>query len=125
MSEILVKWITYSGRPAIVACDANCKKAWGVNLRPKVMLSENEDDYAFLADGELGEAPAYPGSWEGQHTKPQKKSERLNKWCVRECERSVMKPPGETLVLPDFGKRRYNLPGSDPNKDAGKEADSC
>ncbi len=114
MSEILVKWITYNGKPAIVACDANCKKAWGINRRPKEQISEDEDDYAFLADQELGRAPAYPGSYEGADTKPQRPEDRLNKWCVRECERSVMERPGTLLVLPDFTQRVYNKPSSKP-----------
>jgi hypothetical protein len=44
------KIITYFGQLAKVACDEKCEKAWGRSNRPKVQLSANEDDYAFLSD---------------------------------------------------------------------------
>lgn len=107
--------ITYFGQRCVVACDAKCEKAWGINSRPKVELAPSEpDDYAFLADGELVEAPADPGTYEGGHAKPRQPSERLNKWCVRECERSaLLKLSGNVLEfpeLPDFSKRHFNMP---------------
>jgi hypothetical protein len=104
--------ITFCSQKAKVACDENCKKAWGHNSRPKVQLSDNEDDFAFLADSELGEAPADPGTYEGGHGKPLSSDGFPNKWCVRECERCVMSNPGEydlPLVLEDFSKRSYNI----------------
>lgn len=42
------KTISYFGRAMLVACDEHCHKAWGVNNRPRVQLSDDEDDYAFL-----------------------------------------------------------------------------
>lgn len=52
------KIITYFGQDAKVGCDQKCNKAWGHNLRPKIEFDENEpDDYAYLSDDELGEAP--------------------------------------------------------------------
>ena len=60
------KLITYCGRKAILACDGKCEKAWGVSSRPKIQLSEiDEDDYCFLADDELGIAPEDPLTYEG------------------------------------------------------------
>lgn len=104
--------IAYFGQPAKVNCDGNCKKAWGINSRPKVQLSSNEDDYAYLSDGELGEAPADPGTYEGGHAKPPSALAFPNKWCVRECERCNMSSPGESnlpLVIKDFSERRNNI----------------
>jgi hypothetical protein len=77
------------------------------------LSATDEEDYAFLADGELGEAPADPGTAEGGHGKPRAPGERLNKWCCRECERSVKVEPGEDFELPDFTRRVYNLPRAD------------
>jgi hypothetical protein len=107
------KLITYCGQKAKVACDERCNKAWGINQRPKVSLSEDVDDYAYLMDLELGIAPVNPGTTEGEHAKPTNNFEKMNKWCVRQCERSVMSEDGEwnePLVLPDFSKRIYNKP---------------
>lgn len=107
------KIIQYFGQPAKVGCDEKCNKAWGVNNRPKVHLSENLDDYEFLSDNELGDAPENPGTYEGGHGKPVFKTGIPNKWCVRECERCVISKPGkieDSLILPDFSKRRKNMP---------------
>jgi len=60
---MLGKNIIYFRQKATVVCDGNCSKAWGNNSRPKVYLSDEDtdpDDFAFLADGELGDAPANP-----------------------------------------------------------------
>lgn len=111
-----VKLITWFGQPAAVACDGRCDKAWGINNRPKESLSTDEDDYAYLADGELGEAPADPGTYEGDKAKPLPDEPKLNKWCVRECERCKLyghlernaNEPPETL--PDFSQRVFNMP---------------
>jgi hypothetical protein len=109
---MLVKAIIWFGNPAVVACDGRCEKAWGINNRPVVQLSDNPDDYEFLADGELGEAPRNPGTYEGQHGKPSDYSDpyRQNKWCCRECERSKIVEPAGVVVLPDYGKRVGNIP---------------
>jgi hypothetical protein len=108
------KIITYFDQNAKVGCDQKCNKAWGINGRPKVEFDENEpDDYAFLSDDELSEAPEDPGTYEGGHAKPTDKSQIPNKWCVRECERCSMSKPNEShlpLQLPDYSKRNYNQP---------------
>ena len=109
MSET-ARRITYFDQPAIVDCDRNCRKAWGINARPRTQLSADDDDYAFLADDELSDAPADPGTYEGGHGKPRSPDHFPNKWCVRECERCEMVRPGEDLILPDFTKRVYNQP---------------
>jgi hypothetical protein len=106
-------FILYFGQPAKVACDGNCKKAWGINQRARISLSGNEDDYAYLADDELGEAPEDPGTYEGGYGKPSSADYFPNKWCVRECERCSMSKPGEhdkPLAVEDFSKRVFNLP---------------
>jgi hypothetical protein len=113
----LEKFIIYFGQPARVACDGRCSKAWGINSRPRVQVSQNEDDYAWKADGEFGEAPANPGTYEGGQGKPRVVTcaIHMNKWCVRECERCVMTPvgkPAAPLVLRDFSRRVYNIPRS-------------
>lgn len=45
--------ITYFRRPCRVVCDRKCTKAWGINSRPTVPLSDDPDDFAFLADVEI------------------------------------------------------------------------
>lgn len=113
--------ITYFGRKARVICDRQCHKAWGINSRPRVNhdthpneFADDDDDYAYLADDELGIAPVNPGTYEGGHGKPLSPDEFPNKWCVRECERSDMTAYGqsidEPLELTDFTKRHYNMP---------------
>ena len=103
------------GREVILACDGNCAKAWGINNHPKVELSDDEDDYAFLADDELGIAPTNPGTYEDGQGKPPEPVH--NKWCLRECERSasceVSKFTGD-LKLPDFSQRIFNMPQEQP-----------
>lgn len=106
---MISKQITYFGQSAVIACDALCSKAWGINNRPQAQLSDNEDDYEYLADGELGVAPIDPGTYEGGHAKPAGGDGPLNKWCCRECERCVMVKPNEVIVLPDFSRRRKNI----------------
>lgn len=115
------KLITFVGQTAKVACDGNCSKAWGGSERPRVQLSNNVDDFAWLADGELGEAPRDPGTYEGidMEGKPTRVTgpDDLNRWCVRECERMSMSSPGtwrQPLPVRDFSQRLYNIPSSDP-----------
>jgi hypothetical protein len=108
--EVMEKQIIYFGKQVIVACDQKCDKAWGINSRPKEYLSDDPDDYEYLSDDELLDAPEDPGTYEGGHAKPILKSEIPNKWCVRECERCVMAESRFKIVLPDFSKRRKNIP---------------
>lgn len=103
------KEILYCGCRTIIACDEKCNKAWGVNNRPRINLSEDDDDICYLADDELGEAPADPGTYEGGHSKPPC-AEYMNKWCARECERSHLFNIGKEIRLADFSKRVYNQP---------------
>lgn len=116
---MIAKSIVFFGQPLILICDANCRKAWGINNRPQVQLSDDEDDNEYLADNELGEAPEHPGTWEGEHTKPRTPEERLNKWCCRECERSTTVKDGEDFELPDFSRRYQNYKW---RRDESKEA---
>lgn len=106
------KMITYFGQQAKVNCDENCNKAWGINRRPKVQLSDDEDDYAYLSDDELGDAPENPGTYEGGQAKPIDKAGIPNKWCVRECERCNISRPGEfgmPLPVKTFNDRISNI----------------
>lgn len=102
------------GHTELLLCDGNCRKAWGINHRPSVEFSQTDpDDIAFLADSELGEAPEDPGVYEGGHAKPRFDAgpARQNKWCMRECERSIWLEPGDEFrAPPDFVKRLYNKP---------------
>jgi hypothetical protein len=84
-----------------LTCDGNCAKAWGINTRPRTQFSDDPDDYEFHADGELGDAPTNPGTYEGGEGKAPLS---LNKWCARECERSTI----GNKRLPDFSRRVYN-----------------
>lgn len=120
------KLIVYCGKPQVVACDARCGKAWGINNRPKVLIDpKDEDDYAYLSDQELGAAPADPGTEEGGHAKPTTLHDRLNKWCTRECERSVMVDHGEDIKVPDFSRRVYNRHDRQRAADAAQAAQAA
>mgnify|MGYP001600440162 CR=1 FL=1 len=111
--------VTAYGRPATIACDARCDKAWGWNARPKVQLSDDPDDVEWLADGELGDAPTVSSISEGGDGKPQHPSERLNKWCFRECERCGWHEGHDQPVpLRDWSKRRLNIPRGRTSDDA-------
>ena len=114
---MITKHITYFGRRCLLACDGNCSKAWGINGRPRVELSADDpDDYAFLADGELGDAPCDPGTYDGLEMtgKPLTEGDRLNKWCARSCERSAIIEDAEctdiAAQLPDLSVRLFNIP---------------
>ena len=106
------KLVIAVGEPALLICDAKCNKAWGINNRPREQFDEHDpDDYAYLADHELGEAPEDPGTYEGDQPKPRRPEDRLNKWCFRECERSESTADLRVLVeTDDFSKRIYNQP---------------
>lgn len=104
--------VTYFGQRVIVSCDGKCNKAWGIQNRPRIYLKGEDvdgDDYVSLADDELGEAPADPGTYEGDQAKPPSALYFPNKWCVRECERCYMDGRGS-----DHTKRVYNLSESAP-----------
>jgi len=108
MPEVIIQ---YFGKLAKVNCDGRCEKAWGINNRPRVQISDDVDDYAFLCDAELGQAPVDPGTYEGGVAKPPSAHEFPTKWCVRECERCNMSMPGESshpLPIHSFAERRYN-----------------
>lgn len=111
---MIEKEIIYFGQKVKVTCDGKCEKAWGINSRPKVQLDENnQDDYAYLSDDELGVAPVDPGTYEGGQAKPLNDEDKMNKWCCRECERCCMSKLNESdkpIVLEDFSKRVYNIP---------------
>jgi hypothetical protein len=139
---MLSKTIPYFGKLQVVSCDGRCDKAWGINLRPAVYFDsngavigeracndagsntiyrgidrENFDDYAFLADNEVSTAPSHPQTWEGGDGKPAAttipNATYINKWCIRQCERSITTNPGQTITLPfaDPSARLYNIPG--------------
>ena len=106
--------------PAKVGCDEKCNKAWGIMFRPKEQLSDDDDDVVYLSDDELGDAPENPPIWEGGDGKPTCDSEKMNKWCVRQCERCEMTEygkPNEPLIYKDWGVRRYNQPWKHGVKD--------
>jgi len=108
------KSITYFGQPAVLACDGDCSKAWGINSRPRDVEDPNldpsdENDWVWFADGELPIAPVDPGTYEGFEGKPTPDMKLQSKWCARECERSRLTRPGEDNALPDFSKRVYNI----------------
>jgi len=111
---MLEKKITFCGREVTVACDGQCHKAWGIQIRPRFQLTDDPDDHAYAADHELGFAPADPGTYEGDHAKPCASVATdpaiINQWCVRECERMSMHDAGEPVTLRTFDKRRYNIP---------------
>lgn len=104
-----IKTIQWMGQQVILACDGNCCKAWGISQRQKQELSADPDDVSYLADGELGAAPADPGTYEGGCAKPSSPA-GMNRWCARECERSSMAATVAALKLPDYSARLLNQP---------------
>lgn len=97
---MISKQIIYFGQTVILICDGKCHKAWGLNERPE--HNEDTDESEYYLDNELDESPSDPGTYEGGVSKPTEKTERLNKWCARECERSVIVKPCEDFELPEF-----------------------
>ncbi len=75
------------GETIRVTCDGKCTKAWGLGHRPRTETGEQ------VPDDELGTAPENPGTHEEHDYKPLPDEEKLNRWCVRECERSVTHDP--------------------------------
>jgi hypothetical protein len=112
----IAKVITYFGEQMLLSCDAKCNKAWGINHRPRRQLSEEDDDYVYLADHATGIAPIDPGTYEGGHAKPTLPEDRLNKWCCRECERSVLT---ELSKLSQVRAITYNFEKPKPNMPQG------
>ena len=106
---MITKQITFFGKETKLVCDAKCNKAWGINRRPKIQLSDDIDDYEWLSDRELEDAPLEVDTSEGGDTKPKTKEERLNKWCARECERSKIVKNNEDFELLDFNTRVKNI----------------
>lgn len=106
------KVITWFGQRCTIVCDCECEHAWGINCRPKKMLSDDPDDYVYYSDEELEEqelvAPADPGTYEGGHGKPQAPEERFNKWCARQCERCTILDGAP----PNMAKPEPNIPQS-------------
>jgi len=99
--------IVWFNKNCIIFCDGKCEKAFGINNRPTNQLSKNEDDYEYLSDGELNLAPIDPKTYEGGHAKP---IDRVhNKWCCRECERSIIVENGKRFILPNFDNRVKNI----------------
>jgi len=112
MTKINETTIIFFGQQAKVKCDRNCKKAWGINNRPRKQLSDDPDDYVYLPDSELGIAPEDPGTYEGGIAKPSTPDEFPNKWCVRECERCLMSNPGQhdnEIELEDWNNPEPNM----------------
>lgn len=120
----------YFGRPVTIVCDGNCRKAWGINSRPRRHLSgdpgepgigldehcRRADDYVFLGDDALGDAPTDPGTYEGGHAKPEASRDGgHNKWCTRQCERSTLIRDGEQLTLRNLDEPEPNVPRATPS----------
>lgn len=85
---MLKKDIIFFGKECSLCCDGKCVKAWGVNSRPRI--KENDKEY-FVSDEEFTCAPEDSGTYEGSCGKPLVDiSVDMNKWCARECERSVI-----------------------------------
>jgi hypothetical protein len=107
------KIVSIYGIRTKVACDENCSKAWGKDKRPRIQLNNNDkDDYAWLTDWELDQAPVDPGTREAGQAKPIDKVGIPNAWCTGQCERCVHETRKfETrLPLPDFDQKVYSKP---------------
>jgi hypothetical protein len=112
---MITKDIVAFGERLVIGCDKKCKKAFGLNGRPFVQLSEDENDIAWLSDSEVGIAPESGKTKihdEGGDRKPQPDNPEsfLNRWCYRECERCASAEAGKELTLKDFSQRQFNIP---------------
>lgn len=107
---MLTKEILCYGKKLTIGCDGKCNKAWGIGDRPSIQLSDDEDDIVYLSDGELGDAPINPNTFEGGYGKPINDEDKLNKWCYRRCERCIVCSEGNVkdFKLNSFSKRVYN-----------------
>lgn len=124
----LIQWAPHERKTLV--CDGRCDKAWGINNRPSLYFQEegqppralredeeprNYDDHVFVPDSHLGTAPACPGTWEGGEGKPSAVPltvpSLMNKWCVRECERSDTFWSHEEVVAPDLERPKPNMYG--------------
>lgn len=99
---MIIKNIMYFGQHTHAVCDGKCEKAWGAHNRPRRQMSDDDDDFEFLSDEELDTAPANPGTYEDGYGKPDLPDYRLNKWCVRECERARIARDLQDFELPTF-----------------------
>ena len=107
---MIIKCIKAFGEIMAIGCDGQCNKAWGISCRPKILLSDDEDDYEYLSDGELEEASMVSHTSEGGHMKPMLENDRLNKWCFRQCERLAMADLHSDIIkLPNFTSRISNI----------------
>ena len=102
------KQIVFFGSMSTLSCDGKCNKAWGGSARPKKFFTSREvdpDDYVYLPDSKLPAAPI-PNTYECDQGRPSAvgitNPEQMNKWCARECERSILVPYGRPIVLPDL-----------------------
>lgn len=104
--------IQHFRRRCLVVCDRNCEKAWGHNGgRPTLSFDDdNPDDFVYLADSEVGQAPDDPGTYEGWGEGKPNHPERHSRWCVRECERSDLVRPGQLITCRDLSHRLFNQP---------------
>ena len=77
----------------------------------KKQLSSNIDDFEYISDNEFIEAPTDPGTYEGGCAKPKNEKEKLNKWCIRECERCAITEcdSNEFVRLDDFNTKIKNI----------------
>ena len=117
-TRAIFKHVVCWGERRTVVCDGRCDKAWGINDRPHTRLSDDPDDIVYLPDSALGH-PGAPSTFEGGDGRPadaaQQTGQRMNRWCVRQCERSVVVGPTEDIVLPDLEHPRPNKPARSSN----------
>jgi hypothetical protein len=100
---VIAKAMKFFGQDVVLVCDECCDMAFGISDRPKI--GETPDGaFDMVPDSEIEKkAPKDPGSTEGADSKPRNKAERLNKWCARACERSVIIKPHETFKYGSYG----------------------
>jgi hypothetical protein len=83
------------------------------NQMKPCMAEFDDDNFAYAPDQLCDTAPSDPGTYEGGHAKPIWDGDRLNKWCVRECERNQFAPhtnPLGPIDCDDWSKFVFNMP---------------
>ena len=108
--SLLARPMLFCGREIVLACDGRCDLAWGMERRRRRMLSAGDpDDFVYLGDGhpDVGSPPPPRElGCEGGDFKPSAVqltdgSDKMNRWCARQCERSVgIEPRLPNLVSP-------------------------
>lgn len=75
LRNLKITEVLFFGKQVYMVCDKKCHKAWGINGNSNFLKKL------------FCKAPENPGTYEGGQGKNPLSH---NKWCARECERSIL-----------------------------------